>query len=169
VEGARLESVGVAVAGLDAFVGPCPEVFGAFDEHGGIHEDLGDPGKPVAEAALKKEIDEVISVGRLVVFVHGWGAVSFATPASSPGRTLQPRGGVGAPPVRQTIPLRSLVCLTGGLGLRGFYRRRFTLPAALKPDKFVSFCRDHLARRREFFEKIGFSGFEGRASGTVSF
>ena len=28
VESARLEDVGVAVAGLDAFVGPCPEVFG---------------------------------------------------------------------------------------------------------------------------------------------
>ena len=45
----------------------------------------------------------------------------------------------------------------------------FLRSAALKPDKFVSFCRDHLARRREFFEQIGFSGFEGRASGTVSF
>jgi len=59
---------------------------------------------------MKKEIDDVIGVGRLVMFVHGWGAVSFATPASSPGRTLQSRGGVG------------------GLGLRGFCRRRFTLP-----------------------------------------
>jgi hypothetical protein len=39
----------------------------------------------------------------------------------------------GAPPVRQTIPLRSIVCLTGGLGYVAFYRQRFTLPASIQP------------------------------------
>ena len=39
-------------------------------------------------------------------------------------------GGEGAPPVRQTIPLRSIVCLTGGLGLRSLLQTKIytTLP-----------------------------------------
>jgi len=44
-----------------------------------------------------------------------------------------PRVGV-APPFRPTIPLRSIVGLNGGLGLRGSYRQRFTLPGAFKLD-----------------------------------
>jgi hypothetical protein len=48
----------------------------------------------------------------------------FAPPATSSGRTPQPRGGEGAPPVRQTIPLRSIVCLTGGLGLRSLLQTK---------------------------------------------
>ncbi len=43
----------------------------------------------------------------------------------------KPREGE-SPPVRPTIPLRSIVGLTGGLGLRNFYRQRFTLPTLNK-------------------------------------
>ena len=38
VEAAGLESVGMAVARLDAFIRAGTDVFGAFHEHGGVHE-----------------------------------------------------------------------------------------------------------------------------------
>ena len=72
VKAAGFEAVGLAVAGLDALVGAGTDVLGAFHEHGGVHEQLGDFGESFAEAVVKKEVDEIMMGGRGgLVFVHG--------------------------------------------------------------------------------------------------
>ena len=124
VETAGLEAVGVAVARLNPFVGAGSDVLGALHEHGGVHEQFGDFGNAFGEAVLKKEVDEII-VGDSggLVFVHGCCFLVRTSSNQFWADTTTP-GGVGAPPVRQTIPLRSIVCLTGGLGLRSLLQTK---------------------------------------------
>jgi hypothetical protein len=73
---------------------------------------------------LKKEVDEIIlsDRGRLV-FVHGSCFLVCTSNNQLWADTTTPRG-EGAPPVRQMIPLRSIICLTGGLGLRGLLQTK---------------------------------------------
>jgi hypothetical protein len=71
-------------------VGSDSNVFGSLNEHGCIHEDLGNSGKAFSESVVEKEVDEVIAGGILFLFVHGWYAFRFAPPASRLGRTLLP-------------------------------------------------------------------------------
>jgi len=71
VETTGFEAIGLAVAGLDAFVGAGTDMPGSLHEHGGVHEQFGDFGEPFAEAVLKKEVDEIMVGGRgCLVFVH---------------------------------------------------------------------------------------------------
>jgi hypothetical protein len=75
------------------------------------------------------------------VVVVGWClpmavAFWFAPPATSSGRTPQPRGGEGAPPVRQTIPLRSI--------------RQFREALVLSPDDKLG--RTYVERRESLIE-----------------
>ena len=71
VETARFETVGVAVAGLDAFIRAGTDVLGPFHEHGGVHEQFGDFGESFGETVVKREVDEIMMGGRgCLVFVH---------------------------------------------------------------------------------------------------
>jgi hypothetical protein len=72
-----LEAVGVAVARLGTLVGSGLRVGGAFDEHGGVDEHLGDPGEAIGEAVVEKEIDGVGEGGIVVRLGHGWCLVRF--------------------------------------------------------------------------------------------
>lgn len=108
MEVAGFEAVGVAVTLLDAFIRTCADVLGALDEHGGVHEQFGDPWEAFAEAVLKK-IDEIIASGSssCLVFVHGCCFLVRTSSNQFWADTTTPDG-EGAPPVRQSIPLRSI-------------------------------------------------------------
>ena len=61
-----------AVARLDAFVRAGIDVCGAFHGHGGVQGQVGEFGEPLAEAVVKKKVDEIKVGGRGgLVFVHG--------------------------------------------------------------------------------------------------
>jgi len=62
----------VAVTPLGSLAGSDSDVFGAFNEHGCVHEDLGDSGKTFSESVVEKEVDEVVADGILFLLVHGW-------------------------------------------------------------------------------------------------
>ena len=62
--------------------------FGAFDKHGGVHEDSGDPddpGEPFPESVVEKEVEEIIANGILILFVRVWCAGLFVVSASRLG------------------------------------------------------------------------------------
>ena len=102
VETSGFEAVGVAVSLLDAFIRTCDGVHGALDEHGGVHEQFGDPWEAFAEAVLKKKIDEIITGGSsCLVFVHGCCFLVRTSSNQFWADTTTPDG-EGAPPVRQT-------------------------------------------------------------------
>ncbi len=116
VETAGFEAVGVAVAGLDAFIAAGTDVFGAFHEHGGVHEQFGNFGEPFAEALLKKEVDEIMVGG--TGGVRPW-LLFFGSRLQQPvlGGHHNPRWGRRA--AGQADP-----------GFVAFCRQRFTLPTA---------------------------------------
>ena len=68
------------------------------------------------------------------MFVHG--SCCFGSYLQLPvlGGHHNPREGGGAPPLRQTVPLSSIICLNGRFRLRSFYRQIFTLPTLYAGD-----------------------------------
>ena len=56
VEAAGLETVGVAVACFGTPLGLGPEVCGALQTHGGIHEHFSDARQGIAKAVFEKEV-----------------------------------------------------------------------------------------------------------------
>ncbi len=48
-----------------------PDVILAFDEHGGIHEELGDVCESIAKAFGEKDLEELVLEGLIDLFVHG--------------------------------------------------------------------------------------------------
>ncbi len=79
VEGAWLETVGVAVARFGTLVGLGPEVCGALQTHGGIHEHFSDARQGIAKAVFEKGGYRVDGGGIWVWLGHGWCLVDFDT------------------------------------------------------------------------------------------
>lgn len=71
LKGSRFESVGVAIALAPALVRSDPDVILALDEHGGIHEDLGDVCEAFTEAFGEKDLEDLVLEGIVGLFVHG--------------------------------------------------------------------------------------------------
>ena len=134
-EGAGLEAVGMSVALPGSLVWSDSDGFSAFDKHGGVHEDSGDPddpGEPFPESVVEKEVDAITANGILILFVRVWCAGLFVVSASRLGRTPHPPGVGVAPPFRPTISLRAIVGVNGGLGLRGFLQTKIYTTCPLK-------------------------------------
>jgi hypothetical protein len=142
----------MSVALPGSLVGSDSDGFGAFDKHGGVHEDSGDPddpGEPFPESVVEKEVDAIIANGILILFVRVWCAGLFVVSASRLGRTPQPPGVGVAPPFRPTISLRAIVGLNGGLGLRGFLQTKiYTTRERLQTNRFSGHRRAQVLRNR---------------------
>ena len=69
----------MAVALDTALVRVGPDVIFTFDEHGGVHEELGDVGETLAEAFGEKNLDELVLECRVSLFVHGLGLLAVVT------------------------------------------------------------------------------------------
>ncbi len=138
LEGSWLESVGVAVALAAALVGAGADVVFTFDEHGGVHEELGDVGESLAEAFGEKGLEELVLKGMFGMFVHGLGLFCLSSFRLKAMNGLRNPLGGGAAPGESPIPLRSIGLSPGEsqvVDLR-FYRRTFTLPhTALRPSR----------------------------------
>lgn len=128
---AGLKTVGVAVAALDvALVGSGSEVSDALENHGGIHEKLGDSGDGVFKAVLEKEVDEIWMLDILFLFVHGLCCFWLAPSASGRGQaptTLEGRQRAAAE-AADSATLHRLLLRRAGASRT--YRQRFTLPAS---------------------------------------
>lgn len=72
LEGARFETIGVAVALDVSLMWSGTDVAFPFEEHGGVHEEFGDLGEGILQAVFEKEVDEGVVGIILSVFVHGF-------------------------------------------------------------------------------------------------
>ena len=80
LEGPWFESIGVTIALDAALVRSGTDVIFTLDEHGGVHEELGDVCESVAEAFGEKNLEELVLEGSFGLFVHGLGLVCLAAP-----------------------------------------------------------------------------------------
>ncbi len=106
------------------------DVVFTFDEHGGVHEELGDVGESLAEAFGEKGLEELVLKGMFGMFVHGLGLFCLSSFRLKAMNGLRNPLGGGAAPGESPIPLRSIGLSPGEsqvVDLR-FYRRTFTLP-----------------------------------------
>lgn len=87
--GSGFEAVGIAVAFGVTLVGGGTDVVFAFEEHGGVHEDLGDGYKSLAEAFGEKGVDELVVECSVILVVHGCCLSSFHLQTNGLERLLQ--------------------------------------------------------------------------------
>ena len=50
-----------------------------LDEHGGVHEELGDAGESLAETFGEKNLEELVLEAIVSLFVHGLGLLAVVT------------------------------------------------------------------------------------------
>jgi len=60
VVGARLQAIGIPIALDAALERRGSDVDLAFEQHGGVHEDLGNSGEGVLETVVEKKADKLI-------------------------------------------------------------------------------------------------------------
>lgn len=130
LEGAWFESVGVTIALDGALIRVGTDVIFTFDQHGGVHEKLGDVGESLAEAFGEKNLEKLVLECRVGLFVHGLGLLAVEPQTKGLERTLQATC-EGAAPSESPIPLRSVGLSLGEslwASVPHFYRQNFTLP-----------------------------------------
>lgn len=76
LEGSWFETVGVAIALDAALVRTGTDVTFTLDEHGSVHEELGDVCETIAEAIGEKSLEELVLKGIVGMFVHGLGLLA---------------------------------------------------------------------------------------------
>jgi hypothetical protein len=72
LEGAWFEAVGVAITLNAQLVRRGTDMGFAFEQHGGVHQDLSDSRDRTINTVFKKKIDEANWVDRMALLIHGW-------------------------------------------------------------------------------------------------
>jgi len=72
-------AVRVTIALNAALVRVGTNVIFTFDEHGGVHEELGDVGESLAQAFGEKNLEKLVLECSVVLFVPGLGLLAVVT------------------------------------------------------------------------------------------